>query len=57
MSTSTTAKPTSTTAAPPVQGELPFTGSGMKFPVIFGFASLLVGAALAFRKRGAWTRS
>jgi LPXTG-motif cell wall-anchored protein len=54
--TPTTAKST-TTAAPPVQGELPFTGSGMTFPVIFGIGSLLLGGILAFRKRGAWSRS
>jgi LPXTG-motif cell wall-anchored protein len=53
--TPTTAK-TTTTQAPPVEGELPFTGSGTSIPVIFGLGALLLGAALAFRKRGAWTR-
>jgi LPXTG-motif cell wall-anchored protein len=54
--TPTTAKSTTTVTPPPVEGELPFTGSGTSIPVIFGIGSLLVGAALAFRKRGAWTR-
>jgi LPXTG-motif cell wall-anchored protein len=54
--TPTTAKSTTTAAAPPVQGELPFTGSGMTIPAIFGIGSLLLGGALAFRKRGAWTK-
>jgi LPXTG-motif cell wall-anchored protein len=52
----TTQAPT-TTQAPPVQGELPFTGSSTTFPVIFGLGSLILGAVFAFRKRGAWTRS
>jgi LPXTG-motif cell wall-anchored protein len=51
----TTAKST-TTQVPPVEGELPFTGSGTSVPLVFGLGSLIVGAALAFRKRGAWTR-
>ena len=50
----TTQAPT-TTQAPP-QGELPFTGSGMTFPLIFGLGSLLLGGFFAFRKRSAWNR-
>jgi len=53
--TPTTAKST-TTMAPPVEGELPFTGSGTSIPVIFGLGALLLGAGLAFRKRGAWSK-
>jgi LPXTG-motif cell wall-anchored protein len=51
----TTQAPT-TTQAPPIQGELPHTGSGIAFPVIFGLGSLILGGVFAFRKRGAWTR-
>ena len=54
--TPTTAKSTTTVTTPPVEGDLPFTGSGTSIPVIFGLGALLLGAALAFRKRGAWTR-
>jgi LPXTG-motif cell wall-anchored protein len=50
----TTQAPT-TTQAPP-QGQLPFTGSGMTFPLIFGLGSLILGGFFAFRKRSAWTR-
>jgi len=50
----TTQAPT-TTQAPP-QGELPFTGSGMTFPLVFGLGSLLLGGFFAFRKRSAWNR-
>ena len=50
----TTQAPT-TTQAPP-QGELPFTGSGMTFPVLFGLGSLILGGFFAFRKRSAWNR-
>jgi LPXTG-motif cell wall-anchored protein len=52
----TTQPPTSTTQAAPPAGELPFTGSGMTFPLIFGLGSLILGAVFAFRKRDAWTR-
>ncbi len=36
---------------------LPHTGSGTTFPVIFGGICVAAGAALALRKRGAWSRS
>jgi LPXTG-motif cell wall-anchored protein len=52
----TTQPPTSTTQSAPPAGELPFTGSGMTFPLIFGLGSLILGAVFAFRKRDAWTR-
>jgi hypothetical protein len=53
----TTGPSTTAPAATPIQGQLPFTGSGIAFPVAFGIVSLILGAALAFRKRGTWSRS
>jgi LPXTG-motif cell wall-anchored protein len=56
---STTLADAGSTVAPtttPVSGVLPHTGSSTTFPVIFGGMCLAAGAALALRKRSAWSR-
>ena len=45
-----------TTQPTPIAGVLPHTGSSTIFPVIFGGLCLAAGAALALRKRSAWSR-
>jgi LPXTG-motif cell wall-anchored protein len=56
--TTTLADASSSTVATttPVPGTLPFTGGNTNLPVIFGGLCIAAGAALAFRKRGAWSR-
>jgi LPXTG-motif cell wall-anchored protein len=45
-----------TTLASPIAAVLPHTGSGTTVPVIFGGLCIGIGAALAMRKRNAWSR-
>ena len=58
-STVPTTDSTTTTTAPIPVGtiNLPRTGGSVEFPVIFGALCIAAGAALALRKRSAWSRS
>ena len=49
--------PTTTQPAAVVPPQLPRTGSGTLFPLIFGFSSIAAGALLLMtRKKSAWSR-
>jgi LPXTG-motif cell wall-anchored protein len=58
-STVPSTEPSTTTTAPIPVGtvDLPRTGGSVELPVIFGGLCIAAGAALALRKRSAWSRS